>query len=65
MKDELNESFSDEYINNAGMLIHKLAEEFYTSHKLVGKAYFNDNIFEYCLIGLQTGKKFILWMPKK
>lgn len=52
LKDELNESFSDEYINNAGMLIHKLAEEFYTSNKLVGKAYFNDNIFEYCLIDI-------------
>lgn len=52
LKDELNESFSDDYINNAGVLIHKLAEEFYTAHELAGKVYFNDNIFEYCLIDI-------------
>lgn len=29
LKEELNESFSDEYIRNAGTLIHKLADQFY------------------------------------
>lgn len=52
LKDELNESFSDEYMNNAGMLIHRLAEEFYRANDLEGKVYFNDNIFEYCLIDI-------------
>lgn len=52
LKDELNESFSDEYIENAGLLIHRLAKEFYDSNELAGKIYFNDNIFEYCLIDI-------------
>ena len=52
LKEELNESFSDEYIHNAGLLVHKLAEEFYHDNGLEGKVYFNDNIFEYCLIDI-------------
>ena len=52
LKDELNESFSDEYIRNAGLLIHELAEEFYENNSLEGKVYFNDTIFEYCLIDI-------------
>jgi len=52
LKEELNESFSDEYINNAGLLVHGLAEEFYKKNKLEGKVYFNDTIFEYCLIDI-------------
>lgn len=52
LKEGLNESFSDEYIKNAGLLIHKLAEEFYQDNNLEGKVYFNDNIFEYCLIDI-------------
>lgn len=52
LKEELNESFSDEYIHNAGLLIHKLAEEFYKDNELEGNVYFNDNIFEYCLIDI-------------
>lgn len=52
LKEELNESFSDDYIRNAGILIHKLAEEFYRENKLEGSVYFNDNIFEYCLIDI-------------
>ncbi|MCI9620562.1 MAG: hypothetical protein HFG85_11500 [Dorea sp.] len=52
LKEELNDSFSDSYINNAGLLVHKLAEEFYKENKLEGNVYFNDNIFEYCLIDI-------------
>lgn len=52
LKEELNESFSDEYIENAGLLIHGLAEEFYRQNELEGAVYFNDNIFEYCLIDI-------------
>lgn len=52
LKEELNESFSDEYINNAGVLIHKLAEEFFEKNELEGKVYFHDSIFEYCLIDI-------------
>ncbi len=52
LKEELNESFSDEYIKNAGILIHKLAEEFHADYELEDKVYFNDNIFEYCLIDI-------------
>lgn len=29
LKDELNEEFTDDYIEHAGLLIHKLAERFY------------------------------------
>jgi hypothetical protein len=52
LKEELNESFSDEYINNAGLLLHRLAEEFYRENGLEGHVYFNDRIFEYCLIDI-------------
>ena len=36
LKEELNESFSDEYINNAGLLLHRLAEAFYRENDLEG-----------------------------
>lgn len=52
LKEELNESFSDDYIRNAGLLVHSLAEKFYKDTELEGKVYFNDNIFEYCLIDI-------------
>ena len=52
LKEELNESFSDEYINNAGLLLHRLAEEFYRENGLEGHVYYNDRIFEYCLIDI-------------
>lgn len=52
LKEELNDAFSDEYIRNAGVLIHKLAEEFYKENNLEGKVYFDDKIFEYCLIDI-------------
>lgn len=48
--DELKESFSDEYIKNAGILIHRNAEKFYEKFELEGKAYFDDKIFQMCLI---------------
>ncbi len=52
LKEELNASFTDEYIRNAGVLIHRLAERFYEENHLAGKVYFNDDIFEYCLIDI-------------
>lgn len=52
LKEELNESFTDEYIRNAGILIHGLAEQFYKENNLKGKIYFNDDIFNYCLIDI-------------
>lgn len=52
LKEELNDAFSDEYIRNAGLLIHRLAEEFYKRNHLEGKVYFDDKIFEYCLIDI-------------
>lgn len=52
IQDELNESFTDEYIYNAGTLIHSLAEKFYEENELEGKVYFNDVIFENCLIDI-------------
>lgn len=52
LKEELQETFTDEYIRNTGTLIHKLAEEFYKENHLNGKVYFNDNIFQYCLIDI-------------
>lgn len=52
LKEELNESFSDDYIKNAGILVHRLAEVFYADNKLKGKVYFDDKIFEYCLIDI-------------
>ena len=52
LKEELNESFTDEYIYNAGTLIHKFAEQFYNENNLKGKIYFNEDIFNYCLIDI-------------
>ena len=52
IKEELNASFTDEYIRNAGTLIHRLAEQFYHENDLTGKVYFNDDIFELCLIDI-------------
>ena len=52
LKEELNESFTDDYIRNAGAFIHNLAETFYEKNKLEGKVYFDDNIFENCLIDI-------------
>ncbi len=52
LKEELNESFTDAYIRNAGVLIHKLAEQFYKENNLNGKIYFNDDIFNHCLIDI-------------
>lgn len=52
LKEELNTTFSDEYIYNAGMLIHQMAEKFFEEQNLDGKVYFDDSIFEYCLIDI-------------
>lgn len=52
LKEELNSTFTDEYMYNAGILIHELAESFYDEQKLEGKVYFDDVIFEYCLIDI-------------
>ena len=52
LKSDLNGTFTDEYIRNSGMLIHQLAEEFYKKQKLEGKVYFNDDIFQNCLIDI-------------
>lgn len=52
LKEELNATFSDEYIYNAGVLIHQMAEEFFREQNLEGKVYFDDSIFEYCLIDI-------------
>ena len=52
LKEELNESFTDEYIYNAGTLIHKFAEQFYNENNLKGKIYFNEDIFNYCWIDI-------------
>ena len=52
IQEELQESFSDEYIYNAGLLIHSLAEKFYEKNNLEGKVYFNDDIFGNCLIDI-------------
>ncbi len=52
LKEELNDSFSDEYIRNAGLLIHRLAERFYEENNLNGKVYFNDDIFQHCFIDI-------------
>ena len=45
-------SFVNSYIRNAGLFIHNLAETFYDKNKLAGKVYFDDNIFENCLIDI-------------
>lgn len=52
IKEELNESFTNEYIYNAGLLIHSQAEKFYEEYKLEGKVYFNDDIFAGCLVDI-------------
>ncbi len=52
LKEELNSTFSDEYIYNAGILIHRMAEDFYSKQGLKGKVYFDESIFEYCLIDI-------------
>lgn len=52
LKEELNGSFTDDYIENAGSLIRRLAEKFYKDNDLDGKVYFNDDIFQYCLIDI-------------
>ena len=52
LKDELSNTFSDEYIYNVSLLIHQMAEDFYNEQKLNGKVYFDDSIFEYCLIDI-------------
>lgn len=52
IREELNNVFTNEYIRNAGMLIHQFAEEFYKKNDLKGKVYFNDDIFQYCLIDI-------------
>jgi hypothetical protein len=52
IKEELQESFSNDYIYNAGLLVHSLAEKFYEENGLEGKVYFNDDIFGNCLIDI-------------
>lgn len=52
IQEELNDSFTDEYIYNAGILIHSLAEKFYEENELEGKVYFNDDIFEKCFLDI-------------
>lgn len=52
LKEELNQSFTDAYIRNAGTFVHRLAERFYDENHLKGKIYFNDDIFSYCLIDI-------------
>lgn len=52
LKEELNSAFTDEYIKNIGVLIHTLAEAFYEKNELEGKVYFDDQIFEHCLIDI-------------
>lgn len=50
IQEELKESFTDEYIYNAGLLIYGNAESFYKENALEGKVYFNDDIFGNCLV---------------
>ena len=52
LKEELNSTFTDEYIYNIGLLIHQMAEKFYAEQKLEGKVYFDDTVFEYCLVDI-------------
>lgn len=52
IQEELKESFTDEYIYNAGILIYGLAETFYEENALEGKVYFNDDIFGNCLVDI-------------
>lgn len=46
LKEEINSAFSDEYIYNAGLLIHQMAEKFFDEQKLDGKVYFDDSILD-------------------
>lgn len=52
LKEALKESFSDEYIRNAGLLVREMAEKFYEENELEGKVYFNDDVFDHCLIDI-------------
>lgn len=52
LKEELNKSFSDEYIRATGILLHKMAENFFEQKGLEGKVYFNEDIFDDCLIDI-------------
>lgn len=52
LRETLKESFTDEYICNAGLLIWGAAERFYEENGLEGKVYFNEDIFEHCLIDI-------------
>lgn len=52
IQEGLNESFTNEYIYNAGLLVHSLAENFYEENGLEGKVYFNDDIFGTCLVDI-------------
>lgn len=52
LKEELNKSFSDEYIYAMGMMLHKMAENFYEEKGLEGKVYFCEDIFHDCLIDI-------------
>lgn len=52
LKEALNESFTDEYIRGAGTLIREFAKKFYKEKALEGKVYFNDDIFDHCLIDI-------------
>ena len=52
IQEGLNESFTNEYIYNAGLLVHSLAEKFYEENGLEGKVYFNDDIFGNCLVDI-------------
>lgn len=52
LKEALNQSFTDDYMKNFGLLIHKLAEQFSEINRLEGKVYFNDDIFQHCLIDI-------------
>lgn len=50
--EDLNESFSDEYIYNVGVLVHKMAKTFFDKNNLKDIVYFDDNIFQKCLLDL-------------
>lgn len=52
LRETLKESFTDEYIRHAGLLIWGAAERFYEENGLEGKVYFNEDIFEHCLIDI-------------
>lgn len=52
LKEELYGAFTTDYVRSLGMLIRKLAEDFYKKNELEGKVYFNDDIFEHCLIDI-------------